>query len=504
MKKFLSMLIALALMLSMTAFATAEAPVTLTLMLEGNNVTDDAAVMEKVNEYLNEKIGVKLEVIWCGWDDFNDKASNAIVAGDPVDMYFTCSWTSNEYNAFAKRGYYLRLDDPENNLIEQYAADLWTTLPAVLTQGATIEGSEGKGVYAVPGYKDIATQNCWDVNVTLLEELGYTLEDVQSIDYYSLDEMLKKAKQVKGESFYPLLVEGMVLERMVTNSIIVAGDSGDNNLLSYYIDPTDTSEIGSYGNVLLNKFATDEYRRFVEKTREYYLAGYIDPACAVAETANSTRVNKQLTGDYLIGTQSYSLGYEFEASQQRGIHVEMIPCTPPYVDTTSSQGAMIAISSTCENPEKAMEFLNLLNTDPELMTLLNYGVEGVHYELEDGLVKFLDKRADFQPWRNGLGNVTILPPTVDEGAGFWDEFKAYYGAADSIPVLGYTFDSSTVEVEQSALVNVAAQYALALDCGAVDPETELPKFLEALDAAGMQAYLDEANAQLTQYLNAEK
>ena len=41
---------------------------------------------------------------------------------------------------------------------------------------------------------------------------------------------------------------------------------------------------------------------------------------------------------------------------------------------------------------------------------------------------------------------------------------------------------------------------LRLECSAVDPETELPAFLSALDAAGMQAYLDEANAQLDAYL----
>ena len=50
------------------------------------------------------------------------------------------------------------------------------------------------------------------------------------------------------------------------------------------------------------------------------------------------------------------------------------------------------------------------------------------------------------------------------------------------------------------LGNVAAQYALALDCGATDPATELPKFLEALENAGMQTYLDAANAQLEAYL----
>ena len=36
--------------------------------------------------------------------------------------------------------------------------------------------------------------------------------------------------------------------------------------------------------------------------------------------------------------------------------------------------------------------------------------------------------------------------------------------------------------------------------GAVDPATELPVFLKALDDAGMQDVVDAANAQLTAYL----
>ncbi|MEA4997973.1 MAG: ABC transporter substrate-binding protein [Candidatus Limiplasma sp.] len=506
MKKVLSLLLTLVLLSGVVAFASAEEalePVTLTIMFHGSNVTDDSAVMEKVNAYLAEKINAKLDVIWGTWGDFDANATMSLNAGDPIDMYFTCSWSQNEYNTYAKKGMYVRLDDPENNLIEKYASDLWATLPAVLTEGATIEGSDGLGVYAVPGYKDIATQNCWDINVDLLEKYGYTLDDIKNTDYYGFGDILKTVKEGEGDNFYPLMVEGMVLERMVTNSIIVAGDSGSTNLLSYYINPTDTAELGAYGNVMLNKFATDEYKKFVEKTREYYLAGYIDPALSVAETANDTRVNKQLTGQYLIGTQSYALGYELQASQERNIHVEMVPVTPPYVDTTSSQGAMVAISTASENPDRAMMFLNLLNTDPYLMTLLNYGVEGVHYTLADGLVTFTDKRSDFQPWTNGMGNVTLLPPTAGQGAGFWDSFKAYYGEAHKIPIIGFTLDSSSVQVEMSALANVAAEYALALDTGAVDPAEKLPEFLQKLDAAGMQKYLDEANTQLAAFLAAK-
>jgi len=162
----------------------------------------------------------------------------------------------------------------------------------------------------------------------------------------------------------------------------------------------------------------------------------------------------------------------------------------------------MAISSASEHPEESFKFLALLNSDPALMTLLNYGVEGIHYTKDaNGLVEFnADARATYSPWTNGMGNVTMLPDTAAEGAGFREAFKAYYAGAKAIPAVGFVFDNTDVANQMAALGNVAAQYALALDCGATDPATELPKFLEALDAAGMQTYLDAANAQMEAYL----
>lgn len=477
-------------------------PVTLRWYLHGSNVTDDTAVLEKVNEYLGEKLNVTLEPIWGTWGDFDEGSTLAINGGDDIDIYFTCSWSADEYNQYAKKGAWVRLDDPENNLIEQYGQDVWAALPDVLKEGAEIDGSDGYGVYAIPAFKDFGTQNTWDVNVTLLEELGYTLEDIENRSYYEFGEILQAAKELKGEDFYPLNIEPMVLERQVTNSIIVNGDSGTCNVLSYYIDPTDVST--DIGSVIENKYATDEYKKFVEQTREYYLAGYIDPAIGNAQTSNDVLMAAQSSANYLIGTQSYALGYEVQTSAERGIHVEYVPCTPPYVDKTSTQGAMMAISTASKNPERAMAFLNLLNTDPYLITLLEYGVEGIHYNLTDeGLVEFTAERDNYIPWRNGMGNITLLPTQVGEGDAdfFKNTFIPYYESAKAIPAFGYVFDTTNVETELAAVANVAQQYAMSLNAGTIDPATALPEFLEKLDAAGMQNIVDEANTQLQAYFD---
>ncbi len=503
MKKLVALLLVAIMVLGCTAtLASAEStlePVTLKMWFHGSTVTDDTAVMEKINAILKEKLNVTLQPIWGTWGNFEEQTVTSLNAGDDVDIYFTCAWTQNEFNKFAKRGMWLRLDKEDNNLLEKHAKEIWDLVPQALRDGATIDGSDGRGVYAIPVYKDSATQNCWDINEDLLTKYGYTLEDIEKAGFYGFGDILKTVKEGEGADFYPLLIEPMVLERMVTNTVIVAGDSGATNLLSYYIDPTDPSK--DIGSKLVSKYGTEEFKKFADKVHEYYEAGYISPTCAIKDQANDYRVATQLAGKYLIGTQSYALGCEVDFSIQRNIKVAMVPTTPAFTDTQAAQGALYAVSTTSKNPERAVMLLNLLNTDPELMTLLAYGVEGVHYDLtDDGLVKFTEKHNDYLPWRNGAGNITLLPPLEGEGVGFWEKFKEYYGNAKTIPMTGFTFDITNVENELAALSNVADTYGLALCAGAGDPAEKLPEFLQKLEEAGIQKYVDEANTQFDAWL----
>ena len=172
------------------------------------------------------------------------------------------------------------------------------------------------------------------------------------------------------------------------------------------------------------------------------------------------------------------------------------------MDCTSGQGAMMAISATSKNPEKALEFLNLLNTDSEVMTLVNYGVEGFTYaKNDDGTISFIDEgRGTYSPWTNGVGNVRILPPTKEQGADFWNRFSAYYDSAEALPCGAFIFDNHEFTNEAAALGNVYAKYAFNLMSGATDPATELPKFLDELEGAGIAKFVEAAQAQLVEFM----
>lgn len=507
MRKFFALLLALAMvgsLVGITRSASAEEalePVTLKIWFHGSTVTPDASqtVLKEVNAYLQEKLNVTLEVIWGTWGDFDTATVTALTGGDDVDMYFTCNWSANEYNKFARDGYWVKLDE----MLPTYAPELLETIPQGIWDCAVTNGYDGMGIYAVPGLKDTATQNCWDVNGTLLAELGYDVDAVcaAGLDYYSdaFEEMLQKAKDAKDKDFYPLLIEPVVLERMVTHSAIITGDVAAGNVLSYYYDAEHPSN--DIGSTIVNKYATEEFAKFAQRTYEYAQKGFISPSCQSTATANDYRVACQSTGEYLFGTQSYAFGYELDASGARGIDVRMVPETAAYMDCTSGQGAMVAISATSKNPERALMFLNLLNTDSKLMTMLNYGTEGFTYTTnEDGTISFTDARATYSPWTNGMGNVRILPPTQAQGLDYWDRFAAYYDAAEALPYGGFIFDSSELETESAALANVYAEYAFNLMSGAVNPDTVLPEFLSKLEAAGINEFVAAAQAQLEAYM----
>ena len=505
MKKFLALLLAAMMLLGLVP-VLADDPVEITILLEGNNVTDDAPVLEKLNAYLAEKINVTVKPVWGTWANFDDLARNAVNSGsDEYDILFTCSWTANEYAPYAKKGAYVRLDDPEDNLLEEYGQELKAALPALLFEGAATEGPDGeKGIYAVPGFKDFATMNTWDVNVTLLEKYGYTLQDVIDAGFYGWDEIFAKVKageEADGSVFYPFIFEGAVAERNVDLTPIVTGDAG--SLLSYYMNTEDVSQPGAYGNTLQNKYATPEFAKFAAQMRAYYNAGYIDPAIAIGDTATTAWRNAQDTARYLISSEVSLYGYEVTTSNARGIQTAYIMTTDaPYIDNTSVQGAMMAISANSAHPVEAMKFLNLLNTDPTVMTLMNYGVEGIHYTLNElGEVEFTDVRTNaYTVWTNGVGNVTILPPQKGQGADFQERFAAFYAGSKKLPIYGFTFDPKPVENEIAAVTNIKEAYALGLFTGARDPETDLPELLRKLDEAGMQKIVDEANAQLKAFL----
>lgn len=77
--------------------SSGEEVVELTWWQIGDAQKDQEKVLEKVNEYTQEKIGVKLKINTAGWGDYNQKMQVVVNTGDDWDLCFTCSWANNYF-----------------------------------------------------------------------------------------------------------------------------------------------------------------------------------------------------------------------------------------------------------------------------------------------------------------------------------------------------------------------------------------------------------------------
>ena len=164
-----------------------------------------------------------------------------------------------------------------------------------------------------------------------------------------------------------------------------------------------------------------------------------------------------------------------------------------------------------------MEFINLVNTDQYLRNLLNYGIEGVHWEKVDvpqeeldaaeGKLYIYDCKVKLDPekskdysvpyWvQGGLFNTYVLD---SEPIDKWATFKEFNDAAEEAPSFGFDFDMTNVSTQVAGFRNVLDEFGKSLYTGSVDPEEYLPQLDKKMQATGMDQVIEEMQNQIDEW-----
>ena len=244
--------------------------------------------------------------------------------------------------------------------------------------------------------------------------------------------------------------------------------------------------------------------------RKWYEAGYFPKDWI---TMTDSQVDLMRSGHYLGCLNSVSPIMDSLCTQDYGYMMKSIYITDIYAATELYQISQWGLPITCENPEKTMEFVNLMFKDVNVANLLRYGIEDVHWVKTDkeGIITFpegLD--ANTCGYVNTLGlygdksRIYQWEPAEPEIFENLREYNAQIlnSADKQSKALGYCFNTEPVQAEYAAVSTVVSQYVPALETGSVNPEVVLPEFLEALEAAGIQECIAENQKQLDQWLEA--
>ena len=510
MKKLIALLLALVMVIGLVACGktepsaevkdpVAEAPntpeaetpvdeeiVTLKWVAGANNVPEKEEVelvLAEANKILNEKIGVNLEIEFMTFNEINEKMPMYMASNTPWDICFTSNWV-NKYADAADKGGLLKLND----LLETTAPTLKSTLPDYFWEGASRNGE----IYAVPNMQIVANSMCWVVQTELAEKYGLDTSSVKNLTDF--EEFFQKIVENEPDlipyrahegfkSFYDnadfMLVEGYIGSRLSRNSNEGALRVLTNGELAY------SAEAGR-----------EEIINAQKKMREWFDKGYIR-----ADYISFTDDLPDVTAlKYVVFDNSYKPGVEVEYENQYGIDVTVIPCTMPVVSTGSLTATMTGINARTEHPEKAIQLIELMNTDAELYNLICYGIEGRHYTLTENGQMIPNTEGGYylnSDW--AMGN-TNLGMTMDgQPLDLREQVVEMNETAYVSRLSGFAFDAVPVEVELAAVNEIIDSYAhqfLTTD----DIDALNAKILAECKDAGLDKIVEEANRQLQAWL----
>lgn len=455
-------------------------PVELLWYQIGTPQKDTDMVFEEVNKYLKDKINATVNMVMYDWGDYNDKMQVIVNSGEKYDICFTCSW-ANDYRGNAQKGAFLELND----LLDEYGQDIKKTINPNFLEGSKIDGKN----YAIPVNKELGAQVVWNVNVGIAEKYG--IDYKKFTDLESLKPALEKVKQGEGDGFVPFNADGAWLKAIIPYEEVLPpfGVYFDSN------DPKNTDY------KIVNMVDTPEMKQLAKTMREFYQAGYIRKD--VVTNPDVEDINK--TGKWFINAYHYMPYNEISDSTSKGYKVDVVPVGKPTVQNWSTTGSMHAISVASEHPERAMMFLNLLNTDKDLRVLVGSGIEGVHYEIKDGRqVPIKPANENYQVPQFAMGNVFLTNLGPDDPEDKWEAFEKFNNESVPAPCLGFWPDTSNIDNELSAINNVKEEFEKIIFNGTVDPDEYLPKYIDKLNKAGAQKVIDELQKQLDEWKASKK
>ena len=500
MKKLVALLLAMLMVLScvpaMAEIDTSE-HVTITYLVTGDiptNRTDE--VLAKINEKLTEKVNAELAVQWIEWTDWTTKYNLALATqSGEIDLVGTATDWLNAWPNIQK-GAFLPLS---KEMLQTYAPQTWANVPAENWELCSYNGE----IYLIPedeyaqwtnhGFMyrgDWAKEAGLENGVHSWADLGVYFQYIKD----NKEGVIPWDANGNGSSYGPQMAGGWQTSHTPNVYIegigvdLFYGESKDNpyTLSNYYIE----------GDELVN-FAT-EMKKWAD-------AGYWRTDVLNYTGDVVAEMEEGLTGAHQHHTQTWTGQRTSLEKKQPGADLGFFWFGEEMnnvVGLNITHGAM-AVAMTSENPERALMVYDLLRNDPEIYRLMQYGIEGDMYTLDENgyIVRpegFNDSvdGVSLNWWWGRRDELELRSADRD-----WEAIDALYAKYEEVkinyPYGRVVFDLSPIQMYLDNLSNVYNTYMPRICFGMMDdPAAFVAEFRQQLKAAGIDMCMEEIQKQI--------
>ena len=467
-------------------FPSANGEKTDTLIVEtvtfGADYRDLEAVEQAINKIIAPLIHANIKLMNTDVRSHASTLNQMIANGEQLDLVM--AGMTLPMTQLAVEGKLLPLD----TLLEETGGDITELF------GGKLEAGRVNGVlYAIPADAYSAQSGGFVYNQRMAEIFGIEMHD--PITIAELEQVFSIIRSKDPEIYGTVFGSGETSNLLYDYCLEDYGSA----LYAYGVtfDPCSSTEIeNAYDSVAFAEYVK-RHRRWIEK-------GYAPKDSLIS----GIRSKEYVANEKVFGmTTNYS---PIEGPVQQGNYtfpIGIVQLTPAVNSTGSIQERMWGIPVTSKDPQKAMQFLDLMFTNAEIANLLSNGIEGLHYQqVAPGVITYAPGANPLHPgyasvfsrFGNQMQVLHWLPATPD----FYNELSAFNARARNSLSLGYVFNGESVSSEIAAVNAVVSLYLPALECGMLsDVDAALAAFNQELKNAGIDRIIEENQRQLDAWLN---
>jgi putative aldouronate transport system substrate-binding protein len=461
--------------------AAGDALVTIKYQFPRSPQEDMPLVQDALNEIIGPKIGVNLVLEPIDPGVYNDKMQLALASGEECDIIFTAPWT-NSYITNVSNGVLYPLDE----LLPQHAPGLWRSMPATTWEAARV----GDHIYGVINQQIFPKP--WGVNVRkdLLEKYDFSLDDVQR--WEDMEPFLAAVRD--GEGINP------VYATELGASLFRAAYYGFAELGPVAV----TVRAADESRTVLSLLETPEFKEAADLTRKWVDEGYFPLEGPPPDAADAMFRAGQFAMNYHVEKP----GNDIENQNRYGWEFVSKNLTDPLIlDTGAVTATLNGVCATSKNPEKAVEVLELFNTDIQVYNTLSRGIEGKHWV-------WVDEESKVMGYPEGVtGSTSPYNPNADwmfgnqfnayyrdaRQVGAWEKTKEMNDTAFPATVLGFSVNTGPINTELAQVKAVWDEHVLPIQNGWVAYDEAAPAAIERLNAAGLQTVIAEIQSQIDEW-----
>ena len=375
-----------------------------------------------------------------------------------------------QFDIFLVTSYQQYNDYIENEWIQQLDGELSGSSKLLKTYiyPTYLDLANISGTYAIPNNHPVGEYQYLLVNKELVEQYDYDPDSLTSVlkcGEFIVD-IGNQVKNGKLENVVPLLGE------VEASNMHYFGINEDKQEWSMIANQITNSMNYSSPCIPKSIFSTNVYINTVGLMKQLNELGYVGDG--------TVKDGEKFAVGVIPGDPSTIAEYEDE--------YYINTYSKPMMTEEDVFGAMFAVSGYSKSLARSMEIITYLNTSTDIRTVLQYGVQGVHwdYTSEDNkdTIKILSN--DYQMRITDTGNVYLTYPGAGRPMSDWDAGKAMNLDMISSPFIkwpGCVTEENTPYLEE--LVELSKEYKARMEACPYaewdDFVTEIKKEIKAND-----------------------